>query len=602
MIGNRLRYFLILFLTWNALGLAAYSQNAVLQALVSKTTVSEGERFRLEYKFNGSGDEFAPPKFEGFRILSGPNQSTSMQFINGRSSYSISYSYVLMALKEGNYTIPAATIKSGANIISSNELNINVLKGSAKAQNDGNSAESKSGGNSDIERGLFIKATVNNTEPYLGEQLIVTYKLYFNYNIVDNSFTTLPSLNGFWSEDIDIKTNTRDTEVLNGVRYNVATLKSAILVPQRSGDLEIDPLSMDLVIQQPIQSNSRSLFDQFFGNYKNVKVSVSSKPLKIKVKDLPSGKPAGFDGAVGDYQIKLKADRTEVMTNEAINVSIEFSGKGNLKILTKPTPDFPSDFEVYDPKVKDNISSNASGMSGSRYYEYLIIPRHKGDYTLNPISFSYFNPRTSKYVTLNTGELQFKIQKGQEDATNSESFVGTNKEEIKLLGSDIRFIKTNTVLSPMNYSFFGSVWHYILWLLPLPLFILARKLKQRYTALRNDEVYMRRSKASKMAEKRLSAARKIINSGNDKQFYEEIFKAMYGFIIDKFNIPQSEINKDRIREKLNSVGINQDLISRTEELLTKCEMARFAPVNEVSHEDVYNEASVLLSSIQKQIK
>ena len=595
----------ILILAWTAPGSGmhvAHSQNAVLQALVSKTTLGEGERFRLEYKFNGSGDEFSPPKFDGFRILSGPNQSTSMQFVNGRSSYSISYSYVLMALKEGNYTIPAATIKSGADIIRSNELNINVIKGAPKDKNEGSPAENKPVGGSDLERGLFIKAAVSNSEPYIGEQLIVAYKLYFNFNIVDNSFTTLPSLNGFWSEDIDIKTNTRDTEVLNGVRYNVAILKSSILVPQRSGDLEIDPLSMDLVVQQPIQSNSRSLFDQFFGNFKNVKVSVASKALRVKVKELPSGKPAGFDGIVGEYQIKLKADRTEVVTNEAINVSFEFSGKGNLKNLTKPSLDFPSDFEVYDPKVKDNIASNASGMSGSRIYEYLIIPRHKGDYTLNPMSFSFFNPRTSKYVTLNSEALQFKIQKGQEDAASSTSFIGTNKEEVKLLGSDIRFIKTTTVLSPIGYSFFGSFWHYILWLLPLPLFIIARKLKQNYTALRSNEVYMRRSKANKMAEKRLSAARKLINSGNDKLFYEEIFKAMYGYIIDKFNIPQSEINKDTIRERFISAGINQDLIKRTEELLTKCEMARFAPVSEVSHEDVYNEASLLLTSIQKQIK
>lgn len=581
-----------------------FAQDAKFQATVSSNTVGEGDRFRVEFKLNASGDAFQPPRFEGFRILSGPNQSTNMQFVNGRSSYSISFSYVLMALKEGSYTIAPASIKVGSDVVESNELIVNVVKGNPPPQNQSGNQGGNQGAQSkkNADDNLFIKAFVSKASPFVGEQMIATYKLYFNYNIVDNSFTTLPSLTGFWSEDLDVQGARSETEVIEGVRYNVATLKQTILIPQRSGDLVVDPLEMDLVIQQPVQSRSRSLFDQFFGQYKNVKVSVRSQPITVRVRALPAGRPASFEGAVGDFKMTLKADRTEVKANDAINVSYEISGRGNLKLLNDPKIQFPTDFEVYDPKVNDNITTNAGGMSGKRTYTYLTIPRHKGEFDIEPVAFTYFDPAKERYVTLTSDPLRFAIEKGEEEAGGAVNFSNTNKEEVKLLGSDIRYIKTETNLLPMSYSFFGSFWHYLLWLLPFPLFFLVLFIKRRVLALRSDEVYMRKSKANKMAVKRLSEAKKLMSSGDDKKFYEEVFKALYGFFSDKFNIATSELNKETIAEMLIKNGIDEGLRTRAEDILNKCEMARFAPVSDISHEAVYNESVEVISSIQKELK
>ncbi len=254
------------------------------------------------------------------------------------------------------------------------------------------------------------------------------------------------------------------------------------------------------------------------------------------------------------------------------------------------------------PKLKENITVTSSGMSGSREYSFLAIPRHKGQFTVSPENFTYFDTRKSQYITLSPNSIDFDVAKGEDESTASVNFGGTNKEDIKLLGSDIRFIKTDTLLTPVGYGFFGSLWHYILWLLPLPLFIIAALFKRKSDERRSDLVYMRKSKANRMAVKRLSEAKKHITDGDDKRFYEEIFKALYGFFSDKFNIPTSEINKEKISETLSESGIPSDMISRTLEILDKCEMARFAPLSTVSHEEVYGESVNVLSELQKGLK
>lgn len=574
------------------------------QATASKTTVGVGERFRVEFTINASGDAFTPPTFNGFRILSGPNQSTSMQFVNGRSSYSISYNYILTALSEGEFNIPPASIKVGSKVVESNELKIKVVGGGSASvpAEEKHSDENRRKTGNEVDDNLFIRSHVSKANPYQGEQMVVTYKLFFNYNIVDNRFNTMPSLTGFYSEDLDVQNTKPTTEVLNGRRFNVVTLKKTILIPQRSGMLEIDPLEMDLTIQQQVQGRGRSLFDQFFGSYKNIPVTVRSNPIKVDVKPLPSGKPADFSGAVGKFDVSLSSDRTEVKSNESINVSFKINGTGNLKLLEKPDIDFPTDFEVYDPKVNDNIAVNSGGISGSRTYQYLTIPRYKGEFSIDPVTFSYFDPSRERYVTLTTDGLNFKIEKGSEEASGAVSFRGANKEDIKLLGSDIRYIKTQTKLLQIGYDFFGSALFYILWLLPVPLFFAMVYGKKKYDAIRGDAVYMKKTRANRMAIKRLSAAKKFMHQNNQKEFYEEVFKALYGFFGDKFNIPTSGLNKETIESSLKSRSIDSSLIEKTIKSLDQCEMARFAPMSDISMEDFYERAVDLLSNLQKALK
>lgn len=582
----------------------SYAQQARLKAAASKTTLNVGDRFRVEFTVNAGGDQFQAPSFKGFRVLSGPNQSTNMQFVNGRSSYSISFAYVLMATTEGEYKIGPAAIKVGNELVKSNILNIKVLKGSSNAQSgnqqQGNTAQKQAASTGNAN--LFIIASSSNNNPYVGEPITATYKLYFNQSIVQSSASAYPSFTGFWSEGIDVQKIKQEVEYVNGVKYNVATLTKSVLIAQRSGDLILDPLEIDLVIQQAVQSRSRNLFDQFFGNVKNVKVTSKSKPVKIKVQPLPSGRPASFDGAVGKFTVKITADRNQVKSNEAVNMKYLISGKGNIKLLDEPSISFPSDFEVYDPKVSDQITVNGSGMSGQRAYNYLLIPRHNGEFEVEPPAFTYFDPSKKKYITISNEMMRFSIEKGEEEESNTVNFSGSNKEEIKHLGSDIRYIKTSTTLLNVGYSFFGSWMFYILWLIPIPLFLIFWKFKSILDEKRGDAMYMQRSRASKMAEKRLSKAKKMMSAGDDHAFYEEVFKALYGFFGDKFNLKTTELNKEKIEEILTETSMNKEMIAKTIDILNQCEMARFAPTSDVDREKVYNDSVVLLSGIQKNLK
>jgi hypothetical protein len=509
-----------------------------------------------------------------------------------------------MPTAEGEFTIGPAFIKVGKEMIKSNILTIKVLKGSpvpqsgSQQQKNTTQKQSQSASNAN----LFIIASVSNSKPFVGEQITASYKLYFNQRIVDNYAATLPSLTGFWSEDIDVQNAKPVSDVINGVKYNVVVLKKNLLIPQRSGDLVLDPFEMDLVIQQAVQSRSRNLFDQFFGNVQNVKVSVKSKPVKVKVSPLPAGRPSSFDGAVGNFKIQFKADRNEVKTNEAINVNYQISGKGNLKLLNEPTISFPSDFEVYDPKIADQIVVNGAGMSGKRSYNYLFIPRHKGDFEVEAPTFTYFDPDKEKYISISNETLLFSIEKGIDESPNTVNFSGSNKEEIKLLGSDIRYIKNTTTLLNVGYSFFGSWMYYIFWLLPIPLLLIIWQVKSKVNEKRGDAMYMQRSRASKMAEKRLSTAKKLMSEGNDHIFYEEVFKALYGFFGDKFNLKTTDLSKEKIAEIMKKASIDITMIEKTMDILNQCEMARFAPTSDVDREKVYRASVELLAGIQKNLK
>lgn len=581
------------------------AQNVKFTATANKHKVTTGERFQVTFEVNASGSNFTPPSFPGFRVLSGPNQSSSYQWINGVAKNSISFSYILLALKKGKHSIAAAKIKVGGKIYQTESFTIEVVKGAAvqqqQKQQHPHIRQPKSDG-SDISKNVFIKLHLNKANVYQGEQLIATYKIYYRLSIIDNNVNKLPDFNGFWSQEIELSQKANNaTEVIKGVAYNTAIIKKAVLFPQKIGTLEIDPIELETIVR--IRKKPTSVFDQFFGSYKDVKYIARSNSAKLTVKPLPEkGKPQGFSGAVGNYSLKASVDKYLVKANEAINLKITLSGSGNIKLLESLHINFPSDFEVYDPKINDQISVTGKGVSGKREYEYLVIPRHPGTYKIEPVHFSFFNPSEKKYTEVKSDEFTIVVEKGKEEE-GSTAFRSVSKENVKLLGRDIRFIKQGAAnLREKERFFFRSPLFYSLSAMPLLCFLLFVFVRRKYVDYSSDITRVKSRKATRIAKKRLALARKYLSEGNTVLFYEEVFKASYGYLGDKLSIPVSELSKDNISEILAGRAVSEETTSRLTATLDKCEMARFSPSSEVSEREVYEQAVEIISKIEDELK
>lgn len=585
--------------------LASIAQNIQFTAKTNRTKVGTGETFQISYTINGNGSDFKAPTISDFKIVGGPNQSSSVQIINGSFSQNLSFSYYLAPIKEGVFKIKPASIKVDGKIYQSNELSIEVVKGApaqnqTQAQNKNQSNQRNQGtsqSSDDISDYIFLKVSVDKTNVFLGEQITATYKVYYRVNIRDYAVNKVPSLNGFWSQDLSEGNNSKSyTENIDGVVYHVSEVKKSVLFPQRSGTLELDPLEMDFVIQRQSNRRAQSIYD-LINPYEDVKYSLKTQALKITVLPLPEGdKPKDFAGAVGHYSFDAKINKTDIKANEAINLTLTVSGKGNLKLIENPKPIFPADFEVYDPKISEKINTSGSGVSGSVTYEYVLIPRHSGKFTFEPLSFSYFNPETRQYQTLKSQAFEINVAKGTEESV---MVSGTNKEDIKLIGSDIRFIKTETdKIRPIGSFFFGSGLFYLLIFLPVLLLIGFVIFWKDYSKNAQNHAWMKSRKANKIASHRLAIAKKYLEKNETIQFYEELSKALYGYLGDKFNIPIAELSKEHIRENLSIRNISQQEIDKTIKTLDHCEYARFAPVNSNSEKEIYNEAERLINIIE----
>ncbi|MBK9671049.1 MAG: protein BatD [Bacteroidetes bacterium] len=426
----------------------SWAQDATLVASTSRNQVGVGEQFQITYTLKGAGSNFRAPDMRDFVVLSGPNQSSSMEIINGNMSQSISLSYIIAAQREGKFTIGPAAISSNGKQVNSKSLVIEVVKNPA-AQNSRNGQQSMDG---DDNSDLFLRAFVDKSKVYVGEQLVVTFKIYTKVSIVQNALTKAPVFNGFWSEDI-VSPNQQATlrpEVFDGVQYQAAEIKKTVIMPQRAGSLEITEMVMDVVKRVQQRSRSNSFFDQFFGGgYQDLRTTVKSKPLKIEVMPLPTaGKPVDFNGAVGDFGMECRLSNTNktLKTNDATNLYITLSGKGNLKLIDPFKLKLPPEIEGYDAKISDKISTTTAGVSGSRTFDYLLIPRHSGKYELPPISFSYFDISKKSYVTLSSPDFTLDVERGAANESESGTTVITAKEDVKILGNDIRYIKTKTNL------------------------------------------------------------------------------------------------------------------------------------------------------------
>ncbi len=600
---------LILLFIFTCFSQLVLGQDAVLTATTSRTQVGVGEQFQISYSLNASGGNFRSPEIREFAVLSGPNQSSSMTFVNGSMSQTLSYSYILAGQREGKFTIGPASIVVNGKTISSKSLVIEVVKNPAAQQGQGGQnrgQDQAAGDNND----LFIRASVDKSKVYVGEQLLVTFKIYTKVSIVQNALTKAPVFNGFWSEDI-ISPNQQATlrpEVLDGVQYQVAEIKKTILMPQRAGTLEITEMVMDFVKRVQQKNRSNSFFDQFFGGgYQDVRTTAKSKALKIEVMPLPSaGKPVDFNGAVGDFGMESRLSNTNktLKSNDATNLYITISGKGNLKLIDPFKLKLPPEIESYDAKINDKISTSAAGVSGSRTFDYLLIPRHSGSYKIPSLSFTYFDVSKKAYVTLNSPEFPLEVEKGagNESEANATT-VMTAKEDVKILGSDIRYIKTKTNLVKNGTEFFGSTFFYCLLALPLLLFLLFSIVFKKYMESLKDTVSRKSKKATKIARKRMEIAQSHLTANNYDAFYNELFKSINGYLSDKLNISIADLSKEKIKETLFKKGADEQAINFLIATLNKSEFARFSPVkSSAAMQTDYADTVATISRIEEELK
>jgi len=585
--------------------------------------VSLGERFRLTYKINADVDDFTAPAFDGLSILSGPNrgQNSSIQIIGGKvtQNISISYSYILVANREGEIIIPPAIIKVNGKIYKSSKRKVIVSASNSqttrsRSNNNQTSQQNKSNGLKPSD--VYIKAIASKSNVYLGEKIIVTYRIYTKVPVSNLSVDKLSAFVGFWSIDLlgDQQKLQQKQEVINGEQYIVADIKKAALYPQKTGDLLIEPMSLSCVVQMQTSrkraTSNDPFFDSFFNDpffsnsYRNVEKQLFSEKLKIHVKDLPkSGKPIDFSGAVGSFSLGSNIDHKEVMANEAITIKYTISGKGNVDLLPDLQIDFPPDFEVYDPKITTKTRKQSSGVSGYKTFEYTVIPRSAGDYEIPSVTFNYFNPSTGNYKELKSDAYQIKVTKSNHPSQNV-TYGGSSKEDIRYIGKDIRYIYLMPFnLEPFEHFFFGSYLFYIFLVVPIVLVFLIVLLWRNEREKRGNINLMKNKNATKVARRKLKEANGFLKSRSEAQFYNELGQALWGYVSDKFSIPLAELSITSVHDKLKNKGVSEEVIEEFVTTLNDCEFARFAPGDKASTmEKVYQQGIDIISKIEDQLK
>ncbi len=569
--------------------------------------VEVGEQFRLVYTVNEKAKDIQLPSLSGFRVLMGPSTSrnSSSQYINGKwsSSTTYTYTYVLLAEKEGKFTVNPAKIKVKGYDFSSNSVSIEVVKANEKPQNNQSNQSSQAAANKITQANLFVKVDVDRKNVYMGEHVVATIKVYTRLNIAGFGDSKFPSFNGFLSQEIPTSGQiSLQRENVNGTIYNTGVIRKLILFPQHTGNITIDPFELECIIRQSRSSGNRGFFDDFFDNYQDIRVPRKSKPVTIRVKEFPANKPASFDGAVGSFRMSATVDKDSLQANDAITLKVNISGNGNLKLINPPEFDFPADFEVYDPKTNQDLKSTAKGMTGSTTFEYLIIPRHAGDYEIPPVDFSFFDPKAGIYRTRSTPKFNIKVGKGSGDATSAviSSF---SKEDVKFIGKDIRFIKTNDFVPRLKGEvFFGTTNFYLAYLIPFLVFILAFVFNRKRIKENADLARVKNKRANRVAMKRLKAASTSLKAQKKEEFYDEILKALWGYTSDKLNLPLADLNKENITEILQGKNVDDELIQDFLNILNTCEFARYAPSTGSSEMDeLYKKTMDTITKLEKSI-
>jgi hypothetical protein len=559
---------------------------------LSKNKLGVNERLRVDFTMNKDGDNFNPPNFKGFKVVMGPSQSISSSWINGKRSFSKSYSYIVTPTATGNFEIGQATIEIDGKTYKTVPKKVQITAAVANP-NAPKTAD-------DIaDENLYLVAEVSKGSPYLNEAVTVVYKLFISPSITVSNFRPLdnPKYNNFWSQDIPVKRYDTKNTTYDGKPFRSVILKRVVLYPQKTGKLSIEPLALEVYVQVP--TNRRD----FFGGkiFKDAKKTVSAGKRTLNVKSLPeAGKPADFGGAVGDFDFSVTTSKKSLNASESLQARVEVTGKGNLKLFQLPKPELPSALEVYEPEFDESVRTTLSGMQGKVANNYTVVPSFRGKYPIPNISFSYFNPKTGQYNTLNSDEITINVMEGPEDTNAS---IAANKSNQKLVvptGKQFHFIKVKPNLTSIGASyFFGSNKFYAMLLAPLlliPLFIvLYRKRKEK----EQDVVGNKVKKANRLARKYLSTAKKEL--GNEANFYIALEKALHNYLKAKLKIETSEFSKEKITSLLTSKNVDIAATESFINLLKNCELARYSPFTDVQMQQDYNKASEVISQIDKQL-
>ncbi len=544
-----------------------------------------GEQFRLTFTINAEGKDLRVQELSDFDVLMGPSQSTSYSssWVNGQSSSetTVTYTYILMPKKEGTFNIPPATIKvKGANY-TSNALVVKVLPpdkasgAEAAAGERGGASPSAGIGKDDF----FVQLNVSSHQVYEQQGFLATFKLYAARPCGLNN-AKFPEFEGFLAQEVELPQEKQWTmENYKGRNYYVVVLKQSYLYPQRPGKITIDKGTFDAVIRIPTQQKVRSIFDDFFDAYQDVNKQLVSPAVTIDVKPLPSGKPASFGGAVGNFTMTAGISADRIKTNEAVTVTVKITGNGNIKLVKNPEVQFPNDFDVYDPKVETDSRVTAGGASGTKTIEYIAIPRYAGDFEIPAVAFSYFDPKAGSYKTVRSEAFRLHVEKGKEgEGTAPVVSNFSNKENVKYLGQDIRYLKVKGVrFFSKNELLFGSFTYYLCYLVPALLFIVFFLIYRRQVKENSNLALVRTKKANKTAVRRLKNAGRLMKENKKEEFYDEVLRALWGYLSDKLNIPQASLTKDNVEAELMTYGVDESLINEFMDILNTCEFARYAP-------------------------
>jgi hypothetical protein len=590
-----------------------------ISAIAQPNPVSVGERFQVTYTSGAAFTNFRAPDFEGLTLVSGPMQSQSVRIVNGEMTRSVSYTYIVQARGEGKFTIQPASADVGGKRIQSNTVVVQVLKPSQQqAQQLAAERASESAMMREIQKGVFLKAAVNKNSVLRGEQVVATYKLYTRLTLTNYTPKKMPALTGFWNQDIDSPQQLLfGDEVIGGQVYRVAAVKKLVLFPQQSGALELDPMEAEVIarVQAPPQrgngGHSNDPFEAFFhggdpfgGGVQDVKVPLRSVPVKINVKALPqTDVPVEFAGAVGSFTLETTLTPRSTKTNEPVKLVVKIIGKGNLKLIDPIKLQLPPDIETYDPVTKDNIDVTESGASGSKTFEYLLIPRFVGDFKIPPVTFAYYDLEKKRYITLQSEEFTLAVEKGKDEA----AVVGGkySKENVTAFNSDIRFIKLGNGerLPRRGEGLYGSAGLYGLLALPMVLFAGFIFYRRRDEQLRGDVALMKNRSATRIASKRLGEAKKSLASNDAGKFYDEVSKALWGYMSDKLTIPQANLSRESVDAVLRERGVSDEVRTQFAQTLDTCEFARFAPAEAAGEkQQLYSTAENLISSLEQALK
>ncbi len=579
------------------LGILVFASQILFAQIEFKTSVSKNQlgvnqRFRVEFSVNKQGaDNFQPPSFANFRVVGGPSSSINQSWINGKSSYSQSYIYIVEPTKVGEFTIDAAKIEYEDKVVSSNPVKITVTK-EVEIPKDPNNPEYIA------QQNIHLVAEVSNLSPYVGEGIYVVYKLFVSENISVNDWrvSESPQYNGFWNQDIEVKEIEVKRGKYNGEDYRYIILKKAVLIPQREGKLIIEPMKMDFSVGIPTGSGD------FFGNMitRNISYSTESAIKNVNVKALPeAGKPLDFSGAVGDFEFTVAANKNILKANDAAQITVEVSGSGNLKLFEIPKITTPSELEVYTPEHKEEVATSLSGLRGSVSDTYTVVPQFKGKYKIPEVSFSYFNPSKEKYISINIDPIIVEVTEGKELPTTTSSDTNTVvKQPVVINDNNFRFIALRTAFqSTQKKEFLHSTQFWLLLLLPFLAIPIGIFIGQKRAKRAGDIFGNKIRTADRLARKYLSEAKKQL--GNHEAFYVALEKALHNFLKAKLHVETSDISKEKISEILQQKNVDISTITEFLEVLKDCDFARYTPTTSLMMKQEFEKAKEVITKIDK---